>query len=269
MSQSWLYQQNPIWIIAVLLVAMTISAELGFRLGRHWYPRSDDARRGHFGSILGSLLGLLALLLSFTFAMSASRYDIRRQLVLADANALEGLYLQSSLLPDGARQAFKQLLRQYVDLRSKVALLRRNASFAEAAEMSTQSEVLHAQMWKVVQENVAANPPVKSVDAMLKGLIDALSIHRARMFAWESRVPDSIIWLLLFGCIAGVSAIGLAGGLGNHRGLPARIIVTLLLCATIYVILDLDRPREGLIYISQSPMLHLQQILDNDSEAQP
>jgi hypothetical protein len=269
MSQSWLYQQNPIWIVAVLLIAMTISAELGFRLGRHWYPRSDDTRRGHFGSILGSLLGLLALLLSFTFAMSASRYDVRRQLVVADANALEGLYLQSSLLPDESRKTFKQLLRQYVDLRSKVALLRRNTSSAEAAEMSAQSEVLHAQMWKVVKDNAEANPPVKSADAMLKGLIDALAIHRGRMFAWESRVPDSIIWLLLFGCIAGASAIGLAGGLGNHRGLPARIIVTLLLCATIYVVFDLDRPQEGLIYISQSPMLHLQQILDNDPEARP
>jgi hypothetical protein len=63
MRQSWLTQHNPIWIIAALLVATTISAELGFRLGRRWYPRFDDARRGHFGSILDSLLGLLARIL--------------------------------------------------------------------------------------------------------------------------------------------------------------------------------------------------------------
>jgi hypothetical protein len=39
-------------------------------------------------AVLGSLLGLLALLLSFTFAMSAARYDARRQLVVKDANQL-------------------------------------------------------------------------------------------------------------------------------------------------------------------------------------
>jgi hypothetical protein len=104
---------------------------------------------------------------------------------------------------------------------------------------------------------------------MQDGLIDSLAVHRNRLFAWESRVPDSIIWLLLLGCNAAIAAIGFAGGIGNHRGLPARIIVTLFLCATVYVVLDLDRSHEGLIHISHSSMLHLQQILDNDPEAQP
>jgi hypothetical protein len=269
MTSSWIYQQDPVWIIVALLAAMSIAAEVGFRLGRRWHSRSDDASRGHFGSIMGSLLGLLALLLSFTFAMAASRYDTRRQLVLTDANALEGLYLQSNFLPDAPRKTFKQLLRKYVDLRSRVALMRHDATTAEAAEMSSRSDAIHAQMWNAVKEGAEANPPAKIADDMLKGLITSLSIHRSRLFAWESRVPDSVIWLLLSGCIAGITAIGLAGGLGNHRGFPARIIVTLLLCATIYVVLDLDRPHEGLITISQSPMLHLQSILEGDPEARP
>jgi hypothetical protein len=269
MSSSWLYHQNPLWIVAALVVVMTIAAEFGFRLCRRWHPRSDDARRGHLRSILGSLLGLLALLLSFTFVMSANRYEARRQLVLSDANSLEGLYLLSSLLPEESRKPFKQSLRKYVDLRSQVAHFRHDPSTQEIAALSAEVEVLHSQMWKAAQESAAANPPAKFAEPILKGLIDALSIHRARMFGWESRVPDSIICLLLLGCVAGMSAIGLSGGLGNHRGLPARVIVTVLLCATIYVVLDLDRPHEGLIHINQSPMLHLQSILDGDPETKP
>jgi hypothetical protein len=269
MNISWLYQQNPIWIIAVLAIAMTLSAEIGFYLGRKWHPRSDDARRGHFGSVLGSLLGLLALLLSFTFVMSANRYEFRRQLVVSDANALEGLYLQSSLLPEESRKPFKQSLRKYVNLRSRIAQLRHDLSPEGISGLTTEVEALHGQMWKTAKDSATANPPVKLTEPILKGLVDALSVHRARMFGWESRVPDSIICLLLLGCTAGMGAIGLSGGLGNHRGLPARVIVTVLLCATIYVVLDLDRPHEGLIQISQSPMLHLQSIIDGDPEARP
>lgn len=269
MTSGWLYHQNTLLIVLALLVAMVIAAEVGFRLGRRWAVRSNDASRGHFGSIMGSLLGLLALLLSFTFAMSANRFDTRRQLVLTDANALETLYLQSDLLPDVSRKAFKQNLRQYVDLRSQIALMRHDATPAETAALSDQSDSIHAQMWKAVKESAQANPPARISDEMLKSLTTSLSIHRHRLFAWESRVPDSIIWLLLLGCICGITAIGLAGGLGNHRGLPARIIVTVLLCATIFVVLDLDRPHEGLISVSQSPMLHLEQILQRDTETNP
>jgi hypothetical protein len=269
MNLSWLYRQDALVVIIVLIVIMTIAAELGFVLGRRWHPRTDDARRGHLNSILGSLLGLLALLLSFTFAMSANRYDLRRQLVVSDANSLEGLYLLSSLLPEDSRKPFKQSLRKYVDIRAQIASFRRNLSAEDIAELSAQAEVLHSQMWKTAKDSAAANPPAKFAEPILKGLIDALSVHRARMFGWESRVPDSIIWLLLLGCVAGMTAIGLSGGLGKHRGLPARIIVTVLLSATIYVVLDLDRPHEGLIHISQSPMLHLQSILEGDPETKP
>jgi hypothetical protein len=69
--------------------------------------------------------------------------------------------------------------------------------------------------------------------------------------------------------IALIVIMTIAAELDKHRGLPARIIVTVLLSATIYVVLDLDRPHEGLIHISQSPMLHLQSILEGDPETKP
>lgn len=268
MKPSWLYQQDSIWIVAGLLVAMMLAGEVGCRLGRHWYPRADDLRRSHLGSVLGSLLGLLALLLSFTFAMSASRYETRRQLVAGDADALGALRLQSHLLPEEPRKSFKRLLDRYVDLRADASFLRDELAWELTGSIS-EAEKLQEEMWTLVQDAVQAQPAARGADAMLKGLIDAASIHRERLRASESRVPDAVIWLLLFGSLTAMSAVGLAGGLGNHRGLPARIIVSILLCGTIYVILDLDRPNRGLIRVSQTPMLHLQMVLDRDPETRP
>ena len=267
MNSSWLYRQDSIWIVLALLVGMMLAGELGCLLGRRWHPRTDEARLGHIRAILGSVLGLLALLLSFTFAMSAQHYNERRQLVVRDANVLDGLYLQSDLLPDGARKAFKQLLRQYADLRAQVAFLHHDATDQETAKVAIQSERTHKQMWNVLKAGTDSES--RHANNMFNGLIEAMSIYRERIFSWESHVPDPVIWLLLFGALTAMCAIGFFGGLGNHRGLPARITVTLLLCGTIYVVLDLDKPHQGLMPVSQRPMLHLMRILESDPETLP
>ena len=269
MNPSWLYQQDTIWVIVALFVAMILAGELGARLGRRWYPRADDLRRGHFVAVLGSLLGLLALLISFTFAMSANRYDARRQLVVTEANVLGGLHLQSGLLPAAPHQQFDELLRQYVDLRVPAATLRRDPTTEQIAQLVAESDVIFLRMWKVIQEAALAQPPAHGADAMLKGLLDAASIQRERLLALESRVPDPVIWMLLLGALVAMSAVGLAGGLGNHRGLPARIIVSVLICGTIEVVLDLDKPHQGLIQVSQTPMIGLQQVLHRESQVKP
>jgi len=269
MKQSWLYQLDSIWVVAALLVAMNLTAELGSRLGRRWFPRADDLRRGHFVAVLSSLLGLLALLLSFTFAMSANRYDTRRQLVVTEANVLGGLYLQSGLLPETPRRQFKGVLREYVDFRAQAAALRRDPTEAHVAQRVAESDAIFRRMWNVIQEEALAQPPTHGAEAMLRGLVDAASIHRERLQAFEGRVPDAVIWLLLCGALVAMTAVGLAGGLGNHRGVPARVTVSILICGTIYVVLDLDKPHQGLIQVSQTPMLGLERVLDDDPEAQP
>ena len=158
MNSSWLYEQSSIWIVAGLLLATVPAGELGCVAGRRQHPGSDEARRRTVGSVVGSLLGLLALLISFTFAMAAARYDARRELVVTDANALGGLYLQSNLLPNPPRKAFKQLLRQYVDLRAQIALLHHDSTARETAQTTARSEQIYEQMWRVIQPVAESRP---------------------------------------------------------------------------------------------------------------
>ena len=48
-----------------------------------------------------AILGLLALLLAFTFSAALQRYDDRSQTVVSEANAIETTYLKAQLLPGG------------------------------------------------------------------------------------------------------------------------------------------------------------------------
>jgi hypothetical protein len=111
------YNLNLLLIFLVSTGALLLFTELGFLLGRKAGRTTSDRARSQIGAIQAAILGLLALLLGFTFAMAMSRFDIRKQLVLDEANAIGTTYLRTQLLPEPQRQELAELLRRYVRVR--------------------------------------------------------------------------------------------------------------------------------------------------------
>jgi len=62
-------------------------------------------------------LGLLAFLLAFTFGIGASRFEMRRQILIDEANAIGTTYLRAAMLPTPQREDARRLLKEYVDVR--------------------------------------------------------------------------------------------------------------------------------------------------------
>lgn len=266
MTLSW-FSQLEAWPITLgLVLAMVVAAEGGFWTGRRLQVQSGDMGRGHFNAVQGSLLGLLALLLGFSFNMSMARYETRRQLVIDDANALSGLCLKGSLLPEGRREEFMALLRQYVGIRTDMILAGRQPTMVELTQHLAHAEDLHGQMWRLAREMAQCEPPVPGADGLLSSLAEALAVQRRRVFAFQSRVPGPITGLLFGAALTAAVSVGFSGGLGRHRGQPARILLTLLVSGTIYVILDLDRPQSGLIRVDQTPLLQVKEMLARDAD---
>ena len=58
---------------------------------------------------MGSTLGLLAFMLAFTFGMSGTRFDARKQLVLDEASAVLRAYQRAQLLPEPQRSECSRL----------------------------------------------------------------------------------------------------------------------------------------------------------------
>jgi hypothetical protein len=265
MHLDWFSQLEAWPITLALVLAMALAALGGYRTGRRLQASSGDMGRGHFTAVQGSLIGLLALLLGFTFSMSTARYEMRRQLVMDDANALTGLYLKSSLLPESRRPEFQALLWQYVEVRTGLASAGRQPTMDELAGCLARAEDLHRQLWNSAREMARCEPPVRGADGLLSALVDALAVQRRRVYAFQSRVPSPIMALLIWAAITAAGAVGFSGGLGKYHGKPACILLTLLVGGTIYVILDLDRPQSGLIRVDQTPLLQVQEMLAREA----
>jgi hypothetical protein len=262
MRLDWLHELPSSLIVLVLMGAMMAVAEGGYRVGHRRHERTGETGRGHFSAVQASLLGLLALLLGFTFHMSSLRYQTRRELVVEDANAIAALDLRGRFLPEPSRQKFHQLLRQYVDVLGEATGLKQSVTNEDLAKAVAQAEALHNQMCELVRAADPGEHLAWDTERMVTLLSDTLSIQHRRIDAYENRVPDTIIGLLFGAAIAAAGAVGYSGGLGKHRGVLASVMLTIFVGGTVYVILDLDQPRRGITQIDQTPMLRLKQALD-------
>lgn len=85
------YDKMPLWLMGLLLfLALCVAREIGHALGERRRARVAQKDESQFddGITMNSVLGLLALLIAFTFSLTLQRYDSRRALVIGEANAL-------------------------------------------------------------------------------------------------------------------------------------------------------------------------------------
>ena len=114
--------RTPVWLIYAGTVLLLFAGnELGFRLGRWRRATMPEAEKAPATAIMGSTLGLLAFMLAFTFGMSGSRFDARKQLVLDEASAVLRAFQRAQFLPEPQRSECSRLLRDYVEVRRGLA----------------------------------------------------------------------------------------------------------------------------------------------------
>ena len=245
-------------IVGLLLLALT---EVGFRAGLRLFVAKDERRKGQIGGIQGAVLGMLALLLGFTFSMSVGRYETRRDLVLQEANAIGTTYLRASFLPEAHAKAVEDLLRRYTAAR--LSFYDAGIDSTKIAAAEDEAARLQRELWA---HTVAAGKeaPSPMTATFINALNETIDLDATRLNALRSRVPTAV-WLLVL-IVAGAGCYvsgGGAGASGARTGFSDGML-PLLIAVVITLIADFDRPRQGLISISQQPLIDLQQSLQSN-----
>jgi hypothetical protein len=230
-----------------------LAMESGYRFGRWRRLRIADEKEQPVGAMVASILGLVALVLGFTFSLAAGRFDARRMAVLEEANAIGTTYLRSRLLPDEQRREVARLLREYVALRIEAV----QTGDAEGALVRT--EEIHEQLWQQATSAAAQDTGSIMTGIFIQSLNDVIDIHAKRiLFGLRSRIP-LVIWAGLFGlAMLGIASIGYQSGLSATRRSPAMLCLIISFAIVLLLIADLDRGQEGLLQVSQQAMTDLQ-----------
>jgi hypothetical protein len=251
-----MYDQSSVLIATVLFVSMTIVIEMGFRIGRASHSLTDDSSKEHVTTIQASLLGVLALLLGFTFSLSLQRYDSRSQAVVDEANAIGTAYLRAQLLPEVVRDDVLANMRTYLDQRMRAGAVNL-ADDAERLPLLAAANDTLAQLWVLAREAAAAEPSPVTTGLYIQSLNDMIDAFGRRDAALNRHVPEVVLFLVYGTFLMTGVIVGYASGLRGHRASFVTHIMVGLIVLLVFIIIDLDRPRRGLIQVSQESMAEL------------
>jgi hypothetical protein len=195
----------------------------------------------------------LGLLVAFTFSGAAGRFDTRRQLIIEETNAIGTAWLRIDLLPATEQPLIRDLFRNYLDAR-----LGMYRDVRDAMNLHTEyqrSLDLQQEIWNRTVAISQTAPDVRVATVVLPALNEMFDVATKRIAALNTRVPNLILGLLF------LASLGCAvmGGLGSAR-LPTRnwlhvIGFTIVTSMTVFVILDLEQPRLGVMRVDSTDQL--------------
>jgi hypothetical protein len=234
-------------LAVALFIGLVVCLEIGYRLGVKRGKTVPNAHEG-FGAIEGAVFGLFGLLLSLTFFGAASRLDARRQLIIQEANAIETAYMRVDLLPSAEQPEVRRLFREYLDERVRISEMSNEAvALQEMHKTAKIQQAIWAQAISATKEGLPGAPLlVPAVNQMIE-------IARVKAIAVQTHLPDLVFEFLFAAALLSsvVAGFGMARG---HRNWLSILLYSSVVALTMYVMLDMEYPRAGLIRIGAADL---------------
>lgn len=240
----------PLLLLFVVVPVLFALAEIGFRVARR-RAKSDDKVHEQAAATRDQAGVLLSLMLGFTLAMSLSRYDLRKELIVQEANAIGTARLRADVLPEPLRARALPLFRAYVS--SRIELTHAGLDAAALERARRKSADVQGQLWAIATEGAAASPtPITAL--FVQAINETIDVDERRVAALENRIPREI-WIMV-AVLAMLTSL-LSGSSLRSRSFSAMFLPALMFAFVALVIADLDTPGRGLIQMDQQSIERL------------
>ncbi len=247
-----LLQNADAWLISLILfVGMMLMIGLGIKASKFIANRSKPANDIKKSSRdISSLNGLLFFLLAFTFGMSGARYESRRALIVEEANDIGTALLRSDLYPDDERAAFQIDFKEYLEAR--IAYFEEGTNLKGVLAADSLAQLISSRLWH--RATWLAKDPLHlaATQQMIPALNTMMDVATTRKTGEKSKVPETIVWMLL--ALAFATSFYM-GYVSVWKGKLDWIVATgfcLLTSFVVFITLDLDRPRRGFITLNEA-----------------
>lgn len=225
---------------------------LGFQFKNRHIRKFPGTEHVGIGPTEGSLLGLTALLLSFTFGMSASKFESRRQLIVSETNEIGKTILRCDLYTDSVRNILRADLKNYLETR--IDYFRAKDDETQIKNSLVRTDSISKIIWNTVA--VLSHDPKNMVASqqMVPSLNSMIDIVTTREGTRRAMVPGMILIVL---CVL-VLVSAFLSGYGSKSLERNKVLVLAFAVMTtlaLYLVIDLDKPRQGFVNLNSSEQL--------------
>jgi len=240
-------------IALVCAILIWLAVEVGFQYGRR--RKESTADDAPLGATLAAAFGVVALLLGFSFQIAVNRYDVRREVVVDEANAIGTTILRTRLFDEATGTRMRIMLHGYVDARIEFSKAGVDAS--ERASAAARSSLLQHDLWRQAMSAVARNPHSTLYPLFIVTLNDMIDVSERQGEVLNAVIPAPILWVLFIVIVVAAVLLGIEFGRKGRRANLVTALFSIMIALVIGIIIDLDLPQHGLIRIDLTPLHNL------------
>jgi hypothetical protein len=235
---------NEWLIISVVFVILFIAYEAGVYLGEKNAKIKPEGHSGRVSNIQAGLMGLLGVMLAFSFSLSSQRFEERRKLVIQESLNIGTAYFRAGLLNDTLRNEVRALMRTYLDKR--IEFYKSGNTEEEMRRIQMEAEDLQVQIW-FKTATIGRTAPNLNTNINIFSLNSMIDISGSIASNFLNHVPKFVLLLLVFITTCTLFIMGYSDGIAMQKNIYFSIVLNLVICFILLLMIDMDRPTTGFL----------------------
>jgi uncharacterized membrane protein len=240
--------------LAAIMIATLVGFLVASEVGRWVGGLARRRKHENVSTVEGAILGLLALIVGFTFALGLSRFEAKRSAILAEANAIGTAALRAQLLLPPRAVAALELFGDYVELRLDQSVIGPHRTPEAVAGAVERSNAIQGALWRHARSLAAEDDGMVPTGLFIQSLNDMFDNQEARLAAVASGIPEIVLVALHGIALVASFFVGYAASMEQQTSRVPSYTMIVLVTGVLLIIHDLDRPRQGFITTNLQPL---------------
>lgn len=234
-------------VFVALFILLFVSTKVGYRFAE-W--KKATANQNHLDIVKvieGMVFALLGLLVAFTFSGAYDRFENRELKIIEEINSITTAYDRIALLKPELQPAMREVFKAYVD--ERIATYQRLAEFRGFDTEFVRLKQLQNNVWNKAIASVNATNSNSTTIVFIPAVSNMLEIANTRIMITRVH-PPAQIFILLIG-LAALSAFLAGYSMAKNKtySLVYTLCFSAIMAFTLYVVIDLEFPRIGMIRV--------------------